>query len=279
VKEDYITVDSSSVWGILRGLETFSQLLWINSRKQVNTYEQEITDFPRFSHRGILLDTARHFIPKRTILQNLDAMSYNKMNVLHWHIVDDQSFPYYSKTFPQLSFKGAYDPYNMVYKPDDVKEIIEYARMRGIRIIPEFDTPSHSFSWGKAFPDLLSTCLQNGEKVFGPMNPVEQKTFVFLDKFIEELREVFKDEFLHLGGDEVDLKCWKANSKITEYMRKNKIRFTEDLVNLYMGRMLSISKRRGFRPIVWHETFQYGLGVCCSFYCLIRFVRVHFVII
>jgi len=133
---------ASSVWGVLRGLQTFSQLIYHNSDVNAPSINNTmITDSPRFGWRGILLDTSRHFLPKESILRNLEAMAFNKINVFHWHIVDDNSFPYQSRDFPGLSDKGAYDRNTHVYTQADVREIIEFARLRGIRVVPEFDTP------------------------------------------------------------------------------------------------------------------------------------------
>lgn len=114
-------------------------------------------DEPKLPHRGLLLDTSRHYLPLSDILLTLDAMSYNKLNVLHWHIVDDNSFPYQSTKYPDLSAKGAYH-HSMIYTPNDVQKVVDYARLRGIRVMPEFDTPGHTRSWGLAYPDLLTEC-------------------------------------------------------------------------------------------------------------------------
>lgn len=131
------------------------------------------------------------------------------MNVFHWHIVDDQSFPYVSYTYPELTEFGAYDPYNHIYTNADVKDIIEFGRQRGIRVVPEFDSPGHTLSWGKAVP-ILTPCYSgskaNGE--FGPIDPSNNQSYIFLEKFIKELVTVFPDKYLHLGGDEVDFSCW-----------------------------------------------------------------------
>ena len=101
----------------------------------------EIVDFPRFTHRGLLIDTARHFLSLKVLKETLDLMAQNKMNVLHWHMTDNSAFSYVSSLFPELSRFGAYQQYTHVYTPNDILQIIEYARMRGVRVIPEFDTP------------------------------------------------------------------------------------------------------------------------------------------
>lgn len=118
---------------------------------------QEINDEPLFPHRGLLLDTSRHWLQLTDIFKTLDGMSYNKLNVLHWHIVDDNSFPYQSLAFPELSQKGSWLP-NMIYTPSDIENVVYYARLRGIRVVPEFDTPGHSRALGESHPEFLTSC-------------------------------------------------------------------------------------------------------------------------
>lgn len=142
----------------------------------------EIIDEPRFPYRGLLLDTARHFITVDTLQAILDGMSYNKMNVLHWHIIDDHSFPYNSTKFPELSAKGAYSSAH-VYNHEDIKIIVDYARLRGIRIIPEFGVPSHTRSIGYSHPELLTPCGRPYTGKLGPLDVTKEEVFAFLQDF------------------------------------------------------------------------------------------------
>ncbi|KAH9503397.1 hypothetical protein Btru_072909 [Bulinus truncatus] len=145
-----IYISAPEIWGALWAFETLGQLTFnLDSEWYVN--QTFIRDEPRFAHRGLHLDTARHFYNVDILKTNLDAMAMNKLNVFHWHIVDAQSFPYNSTTFPELALKGAYSP-DQVYSQSDVQEIINYAAQRGIRVLPEFDTPGHAQSWGKGYP-------------------------------------------------------------------------------------------------------------------------------
>jgi len=256
---------ASSVWGFLRGLETFSQLIYEDENDMLVINKTAIVDFPRFPHRGMLIDTSRHFINKKFILENLDALAYNKMNVFHWHIVDDNSFPYQSNVFPDLSGKGAFMPEaEHVYSQEDIKEILEYARVRGIRVVAEFDTPGHSQSWGKSVPDLLVKCCDskgvfNGK--YGPIDPTIENNYVFLAALFKEIAEVFPDKYIHIGGDEVNFGCWKSNPNVTKWMQARNMTSYSKLEQYFESRVIDILNKLNHGYIVWEEIIDNGVEV------------------
>lgn len=163
IKEDYspVVIQAETIFGALYALESLGQILefgWLNDEGDaiyiVRNIPIWIEDFPSFEYRGLLIDTSRHFLPLELILANLDVMLMNKINVLHWHLTDSQSFPYLSISMPELATKGAFHP-KMVYTRSDIQRVIHEAYLRGIRVIPEVDMPGHTQSIAASRPDLM----------------------------------------------------------------------------------------------------------------------------
>ncbi|CAH1112226.1 unnamed protein product [Psylliodes chrysocephalus] len=261
ISEGTKRLNSTSVWGILKGLESFYQSIYLaDDYLSLRINKTFIDDHPRYSHRGLLLDTSRHFIPLNKILLTIDAMSQNKLNVFHWHIVDDQSFPYVSQKFPELSEKGAYVSF-YTYTPAQIQVVIEYARIRGIRVIPEFDTPGHTRSWGVAHPEILTACEGDLAGKYGPINPAREETYDFLNELFGEVKEVFADNYIHLGGDEVEFECWESNSNIAQFMKKHKIGDYNALESYYIQKVINLVDKLKYKSIVWEEVFNNGVKV------------------
>jgi len=206
-------------------------------------------------------------IIQRSIHDTLDAMEMNKLNVLHWHIVDDQSFPFVSETFPELSDHGAFNPNTLVYHKKDVDEILEYARLRGIRVVSEFDSPGHTWSWGRDENGLLTECYDNQGKPSGrqgPIDPSHEQNFEFIKKLFTEISTRFPDQYLHLGGDEVPFDCWESNPNIREFMSKHNITTYAQLESYYIQKLLNIVQELKKSYIVWQEVFDNNVTIKVS---------------
>ncbi|KAL5244270.1 hypothetical protein ACI65C_011680 [Semiaphis heraclei] len=257
IKNSSGLLSASSIWGILRGLETFSQLVYLETDGSTFVIRcASIVDYPKFRHRGFLLDTSRHYYPIEFITKTLDAMSYSKMNVFHWHIVDDNSFPYQSSSFPNLSERGAYGK-SAIYTKDDVRHVIQHAKLRGIRVIPEIDTPGHASSWRLGgIPGLFTQCSDSDPNIFGPIDPTVKENYKFIGTLLSEINELFQDDYLHLGGDEVNSTCWNTNKRIQKFMHLNNIKNDTELKNYYFKNLFTMTRNLKTVPIVWEEIFD-----------------------
>jgi len=189
-------------------------------------------------------------LPLDIIRKNLDAMASTKMNVLHWHIVDEQSFPLLLETYPLLAKFGAWSP-KAVYSADDVKGIIAYANSLGIRVIPEFDTPGHAADWGRGYPQLFPSGMCPGQSpVFDVTSPYVYK---FMTGLLQEVTQMFNDDFFHLGGDEVDFGCWNNTPAILAWMQANNVSSFYDLQGYYERKMQDIAFSFKRTPVYWNE--------------------------
>src|SRR6476646_7603309 len=190
--------------GVLCGLQTFLQLVE-TTPAGFAVPAVTIKDRPRFGWRGLLIDVGRHFIPLDMLKRNVDGMAAVKMNVLHLHLSDDQGFRVESKRFPKLHEMGSDGLY---YTQAEIRDLVAYAHDRGVRVIPEFDTPGHSRSWFVGYPELASNpgpfTVENENGNQSVTDPTREETYKFMDKFVEEMGKLFSDQFFHIGGDEVD---------------------------------------------------------------------------
>ncbi|XP_037905761.1 probable beta-hexosaminidase fdl isoform X3 [Hermetia illucens] len=216
-----VKIEANSFFGARHGLTTLQQMVWYDDEDELLRIISKslVYDAPKFKYRGLMLDTSRHYFSVESIKRTLAGMSYAKLNRFHWHLTDSQSFPFVSKYYPELAAHGAYSE-RETYTSDDVKEIVSYAKVRGIQVIPEIDAPAHAgngWDWGpKRGLGELSLCINQqpwsfycGEPPCGQLNPRNNNTFLILQRLYEELVNLTgTTDYFHLGGDEVNLECW-----------------------------------------------------------------------
>src|SRR2546422_888898 len=250
-----------TVVGALRGLETFLQLLQ-GDRDGYYLPAIKIRDQPRFPWRGLLIDVGRHYEPMEVLKRNLDAMAAVKLNVFHWHLTEDQGFRVESKKFPKLHVLGSD---GLFYTQDQVREIIAYARDRGIRVMPEFDIPGHSTSWLVGYPELGSAPgpykIERGAGIFEPaLDPTREQTYRFLDTFLGEMAGLFPDAYMHIGGDENEGKQWDRNPQIQAFMKEKGIKDNHALQAYFNQRVLKILQKHHKKMIGWEEILHPDLA-------------------
>ncbi len=250
-------LSAPTVVGAIRGLETVLQLLNAD-RRGYFLPGVKIQDQPRFPWRGLLIDVARHFEPIEVLRRNLDAMAALKMNVFHWHLTEDQGFRVESKKYPKLHQLGSDGNY---YTQEQIKDVIAYARDRGIRVVPEFDIPGHSTSWLVGYPELGSApgpyTIERRPGIFEPaLDPTREEVYKFLEGFLGEMAALFPDAYLHIGGDENEGKQWDRNPAIQAYMKTKGIKDNHALQAYFNTRLLKILQKHGKKMIGWDEILQ-----------------------
>jgi len=250
-------LDAATPLGVMRGLQTFLQLVH-TSADGFAVPAVTIQDKPRFPWRGLMIDVGRHFIPLDVLKRNLDGMAAVKLNVFHWHLSENQGFRVESKRFPKLQEMGSDGLY---YTQSEVRDLIAYARARGIRVVPEFDMPGHSTAWFVGYPELASGPgpyeIERKWGIFDPaMDPTEERTYKFLDKFIGEMTALFPDKYFHIGGDEVNGKQWDANPKIQAFKQAHGFKSNADLQAYFNKRVQRIVSKHGKIMIGWDEVLR-----------------------
>jgi len=257
VSESQVQLNAPTVIGAIRGLETLLQLT-VSGRDGYSFPASSIRDQPRFRWRGLMIDIGRHYEPPEVLKRNLDGMAAVKLNVFHWHLTEDQGFRVESKKFPKLHQLGSDGLY---YTQDQIREIIEYARQRGIRVVPEFDIPGHSTSWLVGHPELGSApgpyTIERRAGIFEPaLDPTKEDVYKFLDVFLGEMAALFPDAYMHIGGDENEGKQWDRNPAIQAFMKEKGIKDNHALQAYFNGRLIKILEKHKKKMIGWDEILQ-----------------------
>ncbi|MCV2353442.1 beta-N-acetylhexosaminidase [Paucibacter sp. B2R-40] len=261
VNADGVALRANSRFGAMRGMETLLQLLQPDAAGHGTLPLLQIQDAPRFRWRGLLLDSVRHFLPLEDIKRQLDGMAAAKLNVFHWHLSDDQGWRYGSLVWPRLQ-ELASD--GLFYSPAQMRDVVAYAAQRGIRVLPELGFPGHASALAVAYPDLISAAgpfrMQRQWGVHLPtLDPSKPAVYEFLDRLIGELVEIFPDQYLHIGGDEVDPTQWLASPDIRAYMATHALPDAKALQAHFNQKLEKILARHGRRMVGWDEIFHPAL--------------------
>jgi hexosaminidase len=248
-------LDAPTPLGAMHGLQTLLQLAtWGTKGWEIPA--AAIEDSPRFPWRGLMIDVSRHFMPLDQLEREMDGMAAVKLNVLHVHLSDDQGFRVESKKAPKLQELGSE---GMYYTQEQVREMVAYARERGIRVVPEFDVPGHSTCWTVAYPELASDTAaprvvrndKDGQQP--PLDPTNEKVYKLLDDVFGEMAKLFPDAYFHIGGDEVDPKYWNKSEHIQAYMKAHDLKDANALQAMFNKRLLAIVTKHGKHMIGWDE--------------------------
>ncbi|WP_276165985.1 beta-N-acetylhexosaminidase [Zobellia alginiliquefaciens] len=281
VTPESITVTAKDYGGLFNGFQTLRQTFPLEKSEVVTIPAMNVNDNPRFGWRGIMLDVSRHFQDKEYILKQIDVLSAYKINKFHWHLTDDQGWRIEIKKYPNLTDKGAWradrtgiswwqrekatadEPKTVggFYTQEDIKEVIAYAKVRNVEVIPEIDIPGHSKALVASYPELF--CYDDAEANFevavggkAPDNAVcagKEYTYEFLEGVIEEIAALFPSEYLHIGGDECNKSNWKKCPYCQKTKAENNLKDEEELQSHFIQRIHKIVKDKKKTMIGWDE--------------------------
>lgn len=249
-----ISIEAATDIGVIYALETLLQLV---DNNEISYFFPEviINDSPRFTWRGLMIDVARHFHPVDVLKRNLDAMASVKMNVFHWHLTDDQGFRIESKTHPKLHQLGSDGLY---YTQEQIKEVVQYASDRGIRVVPEVDVPGHATAILAAYPEIGSKdtiySIERFSGIFDPtLDPTNEKTYEILGDLFGEMAPLFPDKYFHIGGDENEGKHWDESAHIQAFKKEHNLESNHDLQTFMNIRLEEILAKHGKSVMGWEE--------------------------
>lgn len=248
-----IELTATQLVGAQRGLETLLQL--VGTDKTISLPLVSISDHPRFKWRGLLLDASRHFFSVATIKRQIDAMAAAKYNIFHWHLTDDQGWRLESKKYPKLHQLASGGDF---YTRKQIRDVVAYARARGIQVLPEIDMPGHASAIAVAYPELMSApgpyAMEYRWGVHKPtLNPANEKVYEFADAIIAEVTELFPFEYVHIGGDEVDPEHWNTNPDIQSFMQTRGLKDHRALQAYFNQRLQKILQKHRRKMIGWDE--------------------------
>lgn len=270
IDKNLLTIHYSDYGGKFYSIISLIQLLnYYKSNLPLGT----IQDRPTLNWRGMHLDCARQFYTIDEIKRLLDYMSFFKLNRFHWHLTDNEAWRVELECYPNLTKVGAFRGYNEAIPPfygtgydknggyysrAEVKELIEYAKLRNIEIMPEIDLPAHSWTLLQIMPELRDSSTNIiaedvGNYPNNTINPALEETHIFLKKILEELSDIFSFNIIHVGVDERPKESWEGSPKVIEYMKNNNIASYDELQDNYMNNIITILKKSNKLTAAWNE--------------------------
>lgn len=263
-----VSISANTTWGALHALTTLQQLV-ISDGHDGLVVEQPVSiqDGPRYPHRGLMIDSGRNFLSVSKIQEQIDGMALAKLNVLHWHLVDSQSWAVELASAPAMTL----DAYSTreIYSQTALTQLVAYAGARGVRVIPEIDMPGHASSgWRQIDPDIvacedswwsndnwpLHTAVQPNPGQLEILNP---NTYTAVSAVYHEVASLFSDDFFHVGGDEIHPNCYNFSALTTAWFAANASRTYDDLFQYWVDQALPIFKSNSTpasrRLIMWED--------------------------
>ena len=297
-----VQISANTAAGLFWGVQSFMQLLpaEVEGVDKADGLEWkapavEITDYPRFGWRGLMLDVSRHFFTKEEVKRFIDDMVKYKYNLLHFHLTDDHGWRVEIKSYPKLTEVGAWrvkkegrfgtftpaDPseprdYGGFYTQNDIRDLVQYARERYVNILPEIDVPGHSLAAIASYPELVATpgkyYVSSGEKfmewppkghfyglIDNALNPASEKVYQFLDKVFGEIAQLFPFDYIHMGGDETARNFWEKSAEIKALMQRENLKNLDEVQAYFVTRVNKIINSKGKKMIGWDEILDGGL--------------------
>ena len=267
-----IEITASSDAGLFYGAETLWQLM-VSAQGKGRIPALLIEDHPSFSWRGMMLDSARHMQPLSYIKQLVDRMASAKLNLLHWHLTDDQGWRIEIDRYPRLTGIGAWRPergagvdpatgksalYGGFYSKKEIRELVQFARERHVTIVPEIDMPGHASAIIAAYPSLASipdppTSPSTDWGILPNLLNPSDATFAFIDNVLDEVMELFPGPFIHVGGDEAVKDQWKSNPAVQAKIRELGLKDEDALQGWFTARVGAYLQKHGRRLVGWDE--------------------------
>jgi len=282
INKEQVIIKAKSVRGIINGMQTLLQLIPLKPAASVQLPACLVTDYPRFEYRGMHLDVVRHFFPLAYIKKYIDYLTFHKFNTFHWHLTDDQGWRIEILSYPKLNSIGSWRDSTLIghffdtpakyeqvryggyYTRAEIKEVIAYASVRGINIIPEVDIPGHSRATITAYPELSTDTtaswgvaatwgMYNRQNNVLAPNPA---TFTFLRTIFHEIADLFPSSYIHLGGDECSKMWWKKSESTQAFMKQNGLKDEIALQTYFIEQVSSYLKEKNKKVIGWHEIME-----------------------